>query len=125
MALLNANNKIFIMHVAALVELITMLIYSFCQAQVVTLTSEETRIHTEYYNLSNVFFSDSAAELLEYTKINDHLITLVDNKKPPYGPIYSLKPVKLEILKTYIKTNLASNFIRSSKSPTSALILFV
>ena len=38
--------------------------------------------------------------------------------------IYSLRPVELEILKTYIKTNLANNFIRPSKSPTGAPIFF-
>ena len=33
--------------------------------------------------------------------------------------------MKLEILKTYIKANLASNFIKSSKSLTGGSILFV
>ena len=64
-------------------------------------------------------------ELPEYIGINDHFINLLDNKQPPYGPIYNLGPVELETLKTYIKANLASGFIRSSKSPTGTLILFV
>ena len=33
--------------------------------------------------------------------------------------------MKLETLKTYIKTNLANSFIRPSQSPASALILFI
>ena len=33
--------------------------------------------------------------------------------------------VKLKTLKTYIKTNLANDFIWSTKSPASAFILFV
>ena len=33
--------------------------------------------------------------------------------------------MKPETLKTYIKTNLANCFIRSFKSPTYALVLFV
>ena len=33
--------------------------------------------------------------------------------------------MKLEILKTYIKANLASHFIKPYKSPTGALILFI
>ena len=61
----------------------------------------------------------------EHTGINDHLIDLIDDKQPPYGPIYSLGPVELETLKTYIKTNLANGFIRPSKSSTGALILFI
>ena len=122
---LNANNEIFVVYVAALVEPTTMPIYPSCQAQVAALTSKKTRIPAKYSDFSNVFSSESAAELLEYTGINDHFINLLDDKQPPYGPIYSLGPVKLEILKTYIKANLASGFIRPSKSPSGALILFI
>ena len=63
-------------------------------------------------------------ELPEHTGINDHAIKLVDGQQPPYGPIYSLGPVELETLKAYIKTNLANMFIRPSKSPAGAPILF-
>ena len=87
--------------------------------------SKETEISVKYSNFSNVFFLDSAAELPEHTGINNQLINLLDNKQPPDGPIYSLGPVKLEMLKTYIKANLASNFIRAFKSPAGAPILFV
>ena len=122
---LNVDNETFVVHIAALVEPTTIPIYPSCQAQVATLTSEENGIPVEYSNFSNVFSSDFAAELLEYTRINDHPIDLLHDKQPPYGPIYSLKPVELETLKTYIEANLASGFIRPSKSPTGALILFV
>ncbi len=40
------------------------------------------------------------------------------------SPSYSLGPIKLEILKTYIKNNLANGFIRLSKSATRILIFF-
>ena len=100
-------------------------IYPSRQAQVAALTSEETGIPAKYSNFSNVFFSDSAAELPEHTGINDHPINLLDDKQPLYGLIYSLGPVELETLKTYIKANLASGFIKPSKSPASTLILFV
>ena len=62
---------------------------------------------------------------MEHTGINDHSIDLLDNKQPPYSPIYSLESVELETLKIYIEANLASSFIRPFKSPTSASILFV
>ena len=124
-AALNADDETFVVHVAALAEPTTMPIHPSRQAQVAALTSEETGIPAEYSDFSNVFSSDSAAELPEHTGINDHPINLLDNKQPPYGPIYSLGPVELETLKTYIKANLASGFIRPSKSPASALILFV
>ena len=124
-AALNADNETFVVHVAAIAELTIIPIHPSCQAQVATLTSEEIEIPAEYSDFSNVFSSDSAAELPEYIGINDHPINLLDDKQPPYSPIYSLGPVELEMLKTYIKANLASGFIRPSKSFASAPILFV
>ena len=113
------------MYVAALVEPTTMLIYSFYQVPVVLLINEKIGILAEYSDFSNVFSSNSAAELPEYTRINDHPINLLDDKQPPYGLIYSLGLVELETLKTYIKANLASGFIRTSKSLANTLLLFV
>ena len=124
-AALNADDETFVVHVAALAEPTTMPIYPSRQAQVAALISEKTGIPAEYSDFSDVFSSDSAAELPEHTGINDHSINLLDDKQPPYGPIYSLEPVELETLKTYIKTNLASGFIRSFKSPAGVPILFV
>ena len=66
----------------------------------------------------------NAVELPENTGINEHAIELEEGKQPPIGPIYSPGPIELETLKTYIKTNLANGFIRPSKSPAGALILF-
>ena len=56
--------------------------------------------------------------------MNEHAIELEEGKQPPFGPIYSLGPVELEILKTYIETNLANGFIWPSKSLAGAPILF-
>ena len=64
-------------------------------------------------------------ELPEHIGINDHSIDLLDDKQLSYSSIYSLRPVELEKLKTYIKAKLASGFIRLSKSSAGALILFV
>ena len=122
---LNADDETFMVHVAALAKLTTMPIHPSRQAQVAALTSEETGIPAEYSDFSDVFSSDSAAELSKHTGINDHSINLLDDKQPPYSPIYSLGPVELETLKTYIETNLASSFIRPSKFPAGAPILFV
>ena len=58
-------------------------------------------------------------------KDHDHAIDLVDDKQPPYGPIYSLSENELSILRAYIDKNLANGFIRPSKSPADAPILFV
>ena len=78
----------------------------------------------EYSNYSNIFLAENAAELPENTGINEHAIELENGKQPPFGPIYSLGPVELETLKTYIKTNLANGFIHPSKFPAGAPILF-
>ena len=80
-------------------------------------------VSAEYSNYSNVFSAEYAAELSENTRMNEHAIKLKERKHPPFGPIYSLRPVELETLKTYIKTNLANGFIRPSKSPARAPIL--
>ena len=62
-------------------------------------------------------------ELPENTGINKHAIKLEEGKEPPYGPIYSLGPVELETLKTYIKIHLKTGFIQPFKSSAGALIL--
>ena len=121
----NTDDEIFVVHVAALAKPIIMPIHPSRQAQVTTLRSEKTGICIEYSNFFNVFSSDSMAELPKHTGINNHPIDLLDDKQLPYGPIYSLESVELEMLKTYIEANLASGFIRPSKSPAGALILFI
>ena len=96
------------------------------RAQVGALLFNEasTEVPAEYSNYGDVFSAENAAELLENTGMNEHAIELEEGKQPPFGPIYSLGPVELETLKTYIKTNLANDFIRPSKSPARAPILF-
>ena len=96
------------------------------KAQVGVLLFNEAliKVLAEYFDYNNIFSARYAVELPENTKISEYAIKLEEDKKPLFGPIYSLKPVELEIFKTYIKTNLAYNFIRSSKSPAEASILF-
>ena len=61
---------------------------------------------------------------MENTGINKHVIALEKGKQLPYEPIYSLRPVELETLKTYIKTNLKTGFIWPPKFPAGTPILF-
>ncbi len=83
-----------------------------------------TKNLAEYSDYADVFSSDLALELPENTRMNEHAIELIDGKQPPYGLIYALSPVELETLKAYIKTHLITEFIRPSKSPADAPILF-
>ena len=43
--------------------------------------------------------------------MNEHAIKLIDEKQWPYGPIYALSQVELEILKTYIESYFKTGFI--------------
>ena len=101
-------------------------VHSKKQAQVGALLFDEapTKVPAEYSDYSDVFSAENAAELPENTGMNEHAIELEGGKQPPFGLIYSLGPVELETLKTYIKTNLANGFIRPFKSPAGAPILF-
>ena len=83
-----------------------------------------TEVPAEYSNYSNVFSAENATELLENTGINKHAIKLKENKQLSFGLIYNLGQIELEMLKPYIKTNLANGFIRPSKFPANAFILF-
>ena len=103
-----------------------MLVYSKKQAQVGALLFDKafTEVLAEYSDYSNVFSAKYAVELLDNTGMNEYAIQLEENKHPVFGLIYSLKPVELENLKTYIKINLANSFIQPFKFPTGVLILF-
>ena len=94
------------------------------QVEALLFNKASTEVPVEYSDYSNVFSAKHAAELPEKTGINEHAIKLEEGKQPSFGPIYSLGLVELETLKTYIETNLANGFIRPSKSPVGALILF-
>ena len=78
----------------------------------------------KYLNFTNIFLFNFRAKLSKNTNMNNYLINQINNKQLFYSLIYSLGLVKLEILKTYIKSNLANKFIKPSKSSTSILIMF-
>ena len=122
---LDVDNKTFVVHVA-IREQEKMLIHSKKQAQVGALLFDEafTEVLAEYSDYNNIFSAENAVELPENTGINKHTIKLEEGKQLSFGPIYSLELVELETLKTYIKTNLANNFIWPFKSPTRAPNLF-
>ena len=89
------------------------------------LNIEEVTISAKYLDYTDVFSLNSVIVLFKHIDINDHLINLIDDKQQFYSPIYSLEPIKLKTLKTYIKISLANSFIRPSKLSAGALILFI
>ena len=131
--LLDLESENFVVHVASLgsdalpsFSPLELNVHPSCRPQVSGLIAKEApiKIFAKYLDFVHVFFLDLAFKLLEHIKINNHAIKQVNNQQPPYGPIYSLGPIELETLKAYIKTNLANGFIRLSKSPVGAPILF-
>lgn len=56
--------------------------------------------------------------------MNKHVIKLVEDKQLSYRPINSLESIKLEILKTYTKTYLKTEFIQHFKFLVSIPIFF-
>ena len=88
------------------------------------LLAKKITVLAKYIDFSDIFLKESAEVLPKRIKINEHAIELKKGKQPPYRPIYSLGPVKLKTLKTYIKINLANGFIQLSKLPVNAPILF-
>ena len=67
---------------------------------------------------------ENVANLLKHIRINDYTIKNKKGKQSAFGAIYNLGPIELKILKTYIKINLANNFIYLFKFLARALILF-
>ena len=124
-AVLDVNNKIFVVYVTIRKQE-KMPIYSERQAQVGALPFDKAFIEVliEYSDYSNIFLAENTAKLPKNIGINQHAIKLKEGKESSFGPIYSLGPIELKTLKTYIKTNLVNGFIWSSKSSAGALILF-
>ncbi len=125
-AALDPEHEAFVVHITVLSVDSDNKVHPSKGAQIAHLKANKatTKVSSKYADFADVFSPKLAAELLEHIGINNHAIKLVDDWQPPYGPIYSLRLMKLETLKAYIKNSLASGFIWPLKSPAGALILF-
>ena len=126
-AAVDENSETYVIYVATLeAPLSGIMIHLSQKAQSATLKQDEAliKVPAEYSDFSEVFSKKEAFVLSERTDLNEHAIKLEGNKQLSYRPIYSLGPVKLKIFKAYIETHLKTGFIRPSKSPAGALILF-
>ena len=106
---LNKNSKTFVVHIASLNLVLKIRLDK--KAQIASLLTKEVKISEEYSDFTNVFSEEKVLILPERTELNEHVINLENGKQPPYGLIYSLGPIKLETLKTYINTHLKTGFI--------------
>ena len=75
-----------------------------------------TIIPAEYSDYRDILLAKNAIELPKHIKINIHAIELEKNKQSSFRLIYNRKQMELETLKTYIKANLANDFIHSFNS---------
>ncbi len=70
-----------------------------------------------------MFSTTCAVTLAPYREGID--LAIETEKAPPYRPLYPLSLAELEVLWEYLQENLKKGFIRLSKSPARAPILFV
>ncbi|CAO3619736.1 unnamed protein product [Cunninghamella blakesleeana] len=81
-------------------------------------------IPDKYKTLSSVFSKEEANILPQHRKY-DMEIRLQEGTSPTWGPIYNLSEPELKALREYLDENLEKGFIKPSKSPAGAPILFV
>ena len=83
-----------------------------------------TQVPEAYHDFLDVF-SEAQANTLPPHRKYDLDIPLQPGTSPPWGPIYSMSAPELTAMKTYVKEYLANGFIRPSKSPAAAPVMFV
>ena len=105
---LDEQVEAFVVHITFI---LTMAIYLATKAKIALLIAKKVKISTEYSDFSDIFLEEKASILSKATKLNQHVIKLQKDQQLSYVPIYNLRPVELETLKTYIKTNFANRFI--------------
>lgn len=105
------EDEVFVVHVALISQ--DSDIHPFCRAYIALIKGDEAPIFLslKYTDFIDVFSKNLATKLPKHIKINNYAINLIKIYQPSYSPIYNLGLVKLETLKTYIKTNLINGFI--------------
>ena len=73
----------------------------------------------------DVFDNKAAGMVPEHGRLNDHAIDVVEDKEPPYGPLYNLSQTELQVLREYLEDATEKGWIRRSTSPAGAPVLFV
>lgn len=119
----NLGKKAFVVYMAYLGS--KMWINQACEAPNTFLLANKVIVWAKYSDFDNIFFKKVAVELYKRFAINKYLINLKSIKQPPYSLIYSLRPIELEIFKTFIKTNLANSFIWLFKLFAGIRIFFI
>jgi hypothetical protein len=85
---------------------------------------EEIKLLKDYKDFKDVFLEAQARVLAPHHN-HDHAIKLEAGKRPPQQPLYSLSIKEMEVLKEYMQKALEKGWIRPSKSPAGAPVLFI
>jgi hypothetical protein len=85
---------------------------------------ELAQLPSQYAEYADVASEDNAKALAEHSS-HDLAIDLAPETQPPHLPLYNLSMMELEVLRTYLTDYMARGWIRRSKSPAGAPILFV
>ncbi len=78
-------------------------------------------ISAEYLDLAEVFSEDAANTLPDHSPQD---LSLETTKVPPFGSLYDLSQIELEVLRGYISDNLAKGFIQPSTSSADTQVFF-
>lgn len=117
---LNTSNKAYVMHVKHIPESeglsTTGKAVSSMDLKQRDYDEDKVVLPQEYHDMTEVFSDVDANKLSEHGP-QDHAINLIDNRQPPFMPLYNLSEVELTVLRQYIDKHLANKFIRPSKSP--------
>jgi transposase InsO family protein len=102
-------------------------VYALVAQHVLEKEGDKTKnqLPAQLLNYKDVFSAEKAATLAPNREGVDLAIDIQEGKEPPYGPLYPLSQKELEALREYLQENLDKGFIRLSKSPAGAPILFV
>lgn len=84
----------------------------------------EPKLSEEFKDFIDVFFPKETKKLSSHQDY-DHTITLEPEKKPPFGPLYSMSREELTALREWLLENLRKDFIRPNSSPAASSVLFV
>jgi hypothetical protein len=82
------------------------------------------QIPQKYAEFSDVGSEEDAREIPAPSS-HDLSIQTTEGTQPPYQPLYNLSATELEVLRKYLDEYLSRGWIRRSKSPAGAPILFV
>ena len=105
------------------VEVYSLIVSELADTDSTIVTKELDSIPTKYQDLHEVLNEKSSNELPSYG-ISDMKIEFKEGQEPKNTGLRPMSPIELEELQRYVEENLRKGWIRRSKSPISAPIVF-